>query len=64
MVARLLMTSILLAVRASSHPLMILQVAEKYDGALTMSILDIVSGKHIESMAACSLTIARALRDN
>jgi hypothetical protein len=53
-----------LAVRASSHPLMILQVAEKYDGALTMSILDIVSGKHIESMAACSLTIARALRDN
>jgi hypothetical protein len=40
------------------------QVAEKKVGAFTMSILCMVSGKHTESIAACSLTMARDRDDS
>jgi len=56
------MTSILLAVRGSSHPLINRQVGGKNDGQLIINILLIVSGKQIESMADCSLMMLRARR--
>lgn len=39
-------------------------VGGKNMGALTITILDMVSGKQMESMAACSLIMARARRLN